>query len=228
MDAELKIDPKEYQELEEDARKALKTLNPEKIRTLKTTAISGLKRIISDLEKDVKSLSNKIKEYEDETKKKFPNPYRKYVLGFLAAAAFYFIASVGLKVPTELLWVSFPAGIAAIYMYIKVEIGIRKGDKEILDIFASGVNFCTAMHESLNTIKKNISADDVKLMIFCQSCKEFKLKPQMDIKHDFDQIAFLLYNNNIPFQPKIFTDITMNKFVSQISSLIETMRQRMA
>lgn len=225
MDAELKMDPKEYQELEEDARKALETLNPEKIRTLKTTAISGLKRIISNLEKDSKRYSYDMKSYEIEAKK-FPNPFRKYVLGFLASVAFYFIASVGLKVPTELLWVSFPAGIASIYLYIKVE-RVKKGG-EILDIYASGINFCTAMHESLNTIKKNISADDVKLMIFCQSCKEFKLKPQMDIKHDFDQIAFLLYNNNISFQPKIFTDITKDNFVSQISSLIETMRQRMA
>lgn len=226
MDEELKMDPKEYQELEEDARKALETLNPEKIRTLKTTAISGLKRIISNLEKDSKSWSYDMKSYEIESKK-FPNPFRKYVLGFLASAAFYFIASVGLKVPTELLWVSFPAGIAAIYLYIRVKIGLKKENKEILDIYALGINFCTAMLESLNTIKKNISADDVKLMIFCQSCKEFKLKPKMDIKHDFDQIAFLLYNNNISFQPKIFTEITYDRFVSQISSLIKTMRHKL-
>ena len=229
MDEELKLDANQYQALEEDARKALEALSPEIVDALRRKAVQGIDGIILQLVNSSTSFFRSQKELE-ETKTPVGNPFLKPALGVLAGVAAYLIAATVFKVPTEFLYLGLPAGFAVIYACLKWAIHRKDNRKRAVEIhetfkkdMADSYSISSNMLDYMRDIRSAIAEDDVKLMIFCQSCKEFKLKPYIDITPNYNQIALLLFNNNISFQPSMFkTNSLVGKTISAVSSLVET------
>ncbi len=128
------------------------------------------------------------------------------------------------------MFVNFTGDFASLFLFVKWEISGRKHaeliDRRFEETFREAYDQMTKLHDYFSRIVENITSDDVKLVVFCQSCKENRFEPSFpDVTHQNDPVIFLLYNNGIPFQVSIFT---YPGYYSSVIERVESMRKKVA